>query len=80
MSAIHLGTVTRVDGTRLYVKVPSLGGDRQFGPLSSVILRYGENAPVLGDSPYTYYQKGDRVVVGQVGNVKENLVVLGRIG
>jgi hypothetical protein len=80
MSAIHLGTVTRVDGSRLYVKVPALGGDRQFGPLSSVVLRYGEGAPILGDSEYTYYKKGDRVVVGQVGRIKEELVVLGRIG
>ncbi len=76
---IHLGTVTRVDGDKLYVRVPALGGNRQFGPLSSVILRYGQGAPIYGESEYTYYKKGDRVVVGQIGLIKENLVVLGRI-
>lgn len=28
----------------------------------------------------TYYDKGDRVVVAQIGEVKEDLVVIGRIG
>lgn len=72
-AVLHFGTVTRVDGDKVYVTIPALGGDEQFGPLSSVILRYGTDE-------YTYYQKGDRVVVGQIGRVKENLVVLGRVG
>ncbi len=77
---LYYGTVTKVSGDKLYVQIPALGGDEQFGPLSSVILRYGVNAPMLGDSVYTYYTKGDRVVVGQIGRVKEDLVVLGRVG
>ena len=79
-AVLHYGTVTKVDGDKLYVQVPALGGDEQFGPLSSVILRYGLDAPIYGENEFTYYRKGDRVVVGQIGRVKEDLVVLGRVG
>lgn len=76
MTVLYIGTVTRVDGDKVYATVPALGGDDQFGPLSSVILRYVD----AGTTRYTSYQKGDRVIVGQIGRIKEDLVVLGRIG
>ena len=77
-AVIHFGTVVRVEGDKLYVQVPALGGNDQFGPLTSVILRYIDSgSEQIRD---TYYEKGDRVIVGQVGRVKEDLVVLGRVG
>ena len=76
-SVLYYGTVTRVDGDKVYVRIPALGGKEQFGPLSSVILRY-INAD--NEEADTTYDKGDRVVVGQIGRVKEDLVVLGRVG
>jgi hypothetical protein len=33
----------------------------------------------VGDALVDYFQKGDRVVVAQIGHVKEDLVVLGRL-
>lgn len=74
---LYFGHVTRVVGDVVYLEIPALGGDGQFGPVSAVILRYKDAADEEQD---TYYEKGDRVVVGQVGRVKEDLVVLGRVG
>lgn len=76
-SILYYGRVVRVTGDKVYVTIPALGGDEQFGPLSSVILRYLDQD---GDEQDTIYEIGDRVVVGQIGRVKEDLVVLGRVG
>jgi hypothetical protein len=81
---IYEGTVVRVAGARLFVKVPDLGGGFQFGPVPAVSLWYeyqadtdpGGGAMVEAS---TYYKKGDKVIVAQVGSVKENIVVLGRV-
>lgn len=74
---IYYGTVTRVHNNHLYVKIPALGGNAKFGPLNAVILLYRD---AVNDVQETEYEKGDRVVVGQVGHIKEELVVLGRVG
>lgn len=75
-SPIYYAVVTKVAGPKLYVRVPALGGDARFGPLNSVILLYKEDSV----DQETFYEKGDTVIVAQVGRVKEDLVVLGRIG
>ena len=33
---IHRGEITRVDGTKVYVKVPELGGSKEFGPIDCI--------------------------------------------
>jgi len=91
---IYLGKVTRVDGTKLYVSIPALGSSTdEFGPLNAIADRTNFAARTTtsgGDPSHTHsvaqhllygneYLKGDRVVVAQVGNVLEDMVVLGRI-
>ena len=74
---LYYGNVTRVTGTWLHVTVEDLGGDADFDPLPAVISLCPDEGDVMRE---TVYEKGDRVVVGQVGRIKEDLVVLGRIG
>lgn len=112
---IYYGTVTRVAGTKLYVKVPDLGGTKkEFGPINCIQAKQPtivNNTAALitggtaltsdsGGSPAhthtdaehthsivahnhtvtnTHYNKGDKVVVAQVGAIPESLVVLGRL-
>lgn len=86
MVVLRRGTVTRVDGTLLYVKVPDLGGE--FGPMPALVQWYEDEWQTDTDpggggqvtvEKETYYKKGDRVVVGQLGAIKEDLVCLGRV-
>jgi|1048.fasta_scaffold35022_3 hypothetical protein len=111
---IYRGTVTRVAGTKLYVKVPELGGTKEFGPIDSIQAKQptivnntvalvtngtaltsdsgGEPAHTHTDAAHTHpivahnhtvtnthYNKGDKVIVAQLGAIPENLVVLGRL-
>lgn len=101
---IYYGTVTRVAGAKLYVKVPDLGGtQKEFGPINSIQAKQptivnntspastGAAAGPPGTShthsiafhnhtvTNTHYNKGDKVVVAQVGAIPESLVVLGRL-
>lgn len=89
---IYQGKVVRVQGTKLFVTISDLGGSKsEIGPLS--YLANGiEIGPITTQtaSSHThtinkfeiaadYFQKGDRVLVAQIGSVKENLVVLGKL-
>ena len=97
---LYYGTVTRVAGTKIWVKVPELGKSKEFGPLKCIQAKQptinNNTAPTAtnsGGSPAhthgitahnhtvtnTHYNKGDTVVVGQVGAITESLVVLGRL-
>ena len=100
---IYRGTVTRVAGTKLYVKVPELGGTKEFGPIDCIQAKQptivnntapsstGSAAGAPGTShthsiafhnhtvTNTHYNKGDKVIVAQLGAIPENLVVLGRL-
>ena len=100
---IHRGEITRVDGTKVYVKVPELGGSKEFGPIDCIRAKQptivnntapsstGSAAGAPGTAhthsiafhnhtvTNTHYDKGDKVIVAQIGVVPENLVVLGRI-
>lgn len=74
---LYYGTVIKIEGNHLHVKLPSVGGDYRIGPLPSVILQIvGPENIVLETS----YNVGDKVVVGQVAHMKDEFVVLGRIG
>lgn len=53
----------------VFVTVPAYGGS-EFGPME--VLADGS-----GTTPT--YAKGDRVVVGQIGKVKEDLVIMGHL-
>lgn len=86
---MYLGIVVRVDGNDLYVKVPDIGGKYQFGPLRGVISWYEDSYQTDTDpgggamvdvEKTTYYKKGDTVLVGQLGRVKEDLIVIGKVG
>lgn len=86
---LYYGTVVKVSGAKLFVKIPDLGGSNQFGPLPAVIQWYKDKYQVDTDpgggamvdtERQTYYKKGDRVLVGQVGRIKEDLVVIGPVG
>lgn len=85
---LYYGTIVKVSGNKVYVTIPALGGKSQFGPLSTVIHWYMDKYQVDTDpgggamvdtERQTFYKKGDRVVVGQIGRVKEDLVVLGPV-
>ena len=98
---IYRGTVTRVSGTKLYVKVPQLGGTKEFGPIDCIRAKQptivNNTAPSSTGSASgpeahthsiafhnhtvtnTHYNKGDKVIVAQLGAIPENLVVLGRL-
>ena len=84
VQVIYRGTVVKVSGSRLFVKVPDLGGKFQFGPVPAVSHWYeyqsdtdpGSGAMVEAS---TYYKKGDTVIVAQIGKIKENIVVLGKV-
>lgn len=98
---IYYGTVTRVAGAKLYVKVPDLGGtQKEFGPINSIQAKQptivNNTTPTATGSAgtpahthsiafhnhtvtNTHYNKGDKVVVAQVGAIPESLVVLGRL-
>jgi hypothetical protein len=72
LSMIYLGKVAKKSGSKLFVTINELGGTRsEFGPLKSVM--------VPEESPGVTYQKGDRVVVAQIGAYKEDLVVIGKL-
>jgi hypothetical protein len=89
---IYLGKVVRVQNNKLFVTITGLGGTRsQFGPLSYVANGI-EIGPITTqtasghthtinkfDIAADYFQKGDRVIVAQIGKVKEDLVVLGKL-
>lgn len=86
---MYLGIVVRVDGSELYIRVPEIGGQFQFGPLQAVSFWYKDKYQTdtsLGNGAFvetdreTFYKKGDTVLVGQLGHIKEDLVVIGRIG
>ena len=87
---LYMGKVSKVAGSKLHVVVPELGGSNyEFGPLPAVSERYKDKyqvdtdpggGAIIDNVRYTYYEPGDAVVVGQLGVVKEELVVLGRIG
>lgn len=69
---IYLGKVARKAGSKLFVTINELGGTKaQFGPLNSVMVPESE--------PGVTYEKGDRVVVAQIGAFKEDLVVIGKL-
>lgn len=85
---IYLGNVVKVSGNKLFVTIPVLGGKSQFGPLPAVIHWYSDEYQTDTDpggggmvevEKLTYYKKGDRVVIGQIGKIKEDLVVLGKV-
>lgn len=65
---IQRGTVERVDGSALYVSIPAYG-DAVIGPME---VTYD---PKTG---LPHYNVGDRVLIGQIGNIKEEMVVIGR--
>jgi hypothetical protein len=74
---LYYGTVIEIEGNHLHVKLPSVGGDHRIGPLPSVILQVIDTENVVLE---TSYNVGDKVVVGQVAHMKDEFVVLGRIG
>lgn len=89
---IYIGRVKSVVGKKLIVTIPSLGGSSgAIGPLEAVAPvvekltgltstteGHSHSLPKV-DLVAGYYKKGDRVVVAQVGVIKENLVVVGKI-
>jgi hypothetical protein len=89
---IYLGKVVRTQGSKLFVTITGLGGTKsQFGPLSFIAngIEIGPLTTQTADGhthsinkfdiAADYFQKGDRVVVAQIGFVKEDLVVLGKL-
>lgn len=92
---IYFGKVTRVIGSKMYVTVNDLGGKDEFGPLRFVanVTKLGpeETSYVTNeadnhthtidkiDVPSNIFNKGDNVVVAQIGNFKDELVVLGKL-
>jgi len=88
MAVLYYGTVVKVSGDKVYATIPALGGNLQFGPLPVLASWYMDKYQVDTDpgggemvdtERQTYYKKGDRVVIGQIGKVKEDLVVLGAV-
>ena len=59
-----LGRVTRVVNGLPYVRVPDLGGEREYGPLDTLAADLTE---------------GQAVVVDQLGSRRDALVVLGAL-
>jgi hypothetical protein len=89
---IYLGKVVLIQGNKLFVTINDLGGSKnQFGPLPYVAngIEIGPLTTEVADShthtidqfdiAADYFQKGDRVVVAQIGSVKDELVVLGKL-
>ena len=68
---MYLGQVVRVVGSKLFVTAPSLGGTNQFGPINAL------DTPE--QSVGIKYAKGDRVLVAQLGSVREDLIVIGKV-
>lgn len=60
---LYRATVTKVTDNGVYVQVPDLGVGMEFGPCETC----------------TYVDTKDRVLVGQVAGMKEDLIVLSRI-
>lgn len=89
---IYLGKVARINGNKLFVTINELGGSKsQFGPLP-FIANTTEIGPLSTQTAEAhthtinkvtvaanFFEKGDRVVVAQIGAVKEELVVLGKL-
>lgn len=86
---IYLGTVARVKGKKVFAKIPALGGG-PFGPLNVLAngieldavqtsTASGHSHTITTELVANFYQKGDRIVIAQIGNVREDLIVLGRI-
>lgn len=86
---MYYATVVKVDGNKVYVTIPAVGGSSQFGPLNTLAHWYEDSyqtdtdpggGAMVNTEKQTYYKKGDRVVVGQIGRIKEDFVVLGPVG
>lgn len=63
------GRVENVVNGGIYVIVPEYDEVDALGPMETL---YATDKPS--------YSPGDRVLVGQIGNIKEDLVVLGKVG
>lgn len=63
---IYKGKVTRVTTYGVWAEVPALGTDFEFGPLETL--------------KGVTYAIDDRIVVGQLAGVSEDLVALGKVG
>lgn len=66
---LMLGSIDSIVNGGAYVIVPEYDDHDAFGPCQMV---YSGTAPE--------YEAGDRVLVGQVGRIKEDLIVIGKVG
>lgn len=73
----YRGQITRIDGQGIYVLVPKLGRNVEYGPC----LRLRDNQPVSdGSATMTLYQPGAQVLVQTINGIPDDLVVLGVLG
>lgn len=86
---IERGTITRVQGRKVYVEVPKLGLGVQFGPCdvawqSEFTEVVDPDGPFQQDSPHRHalpkLKVGQKVLVAPVHGIPDDVVVLGIIG
>lgn len=83
--AVHRGEVTRVAGSKVFVRLPRHVPGAEFGPLEQ-LLPIDVTSPTgsAGDPAHTHtitvrrLQAGDRVLVAAVDS-QDDFVVLGRL-
>lgn len=84
-SGLYKGTVTRVDGTRLWVRIPRIASGHDFGPLETVRMPrpIGTLDTDPGGAPMSEIPLvGDRVLVSYVNGGTahhDELIVVGVI-
>ena len=69
---MFFGTVTRNSTGNVWVKIPEIGGSKELGPFPSVYT----HSSVTNDDGYL---KGDRVLLARIGNIKGQMVVIGKV-
>lgn len=66
---LRIGIVTRRDVEGVYVTLPDLDFEMEWGPLEAVVTSPNINV----------YAAGKRVLVGDLGSIKDNFIIIGPI-
>lgn len=72
----YRGQITRIDAQGIYVLVPKLGRNVEYGPC----LRVRDDQSVTdGSATISMYQPGQHVLVQTINGIPDDLVVIGAL-